>query len=147
MQKSLLIAICCAFIFAKSADSFLTFTMIAKYDKKVQSHWPVLNQVLFSGSPAIANKNLLRPNILSMSGPSYVLDSFDPEDDEISDELSNENLLRIIKGDVPDNEVNLLVWKCLGYEQVDGVWSSEKVVPKWRAKYPSPPDVIGARVM
>jgi hypothetical protein len=82
---------------------------------------------------------------LSMTGQSYVLDSFDPDEDELSDELSNQNMLRIIKGDVPDNEVNLLLWKCLGYKLIDGVWTSDDVFPKWRSKYPNPPDVIGER--
>mmetsp|Transcript_45809 Transcript_45809/g.95942 ORF Transcript_45809/g.95942 Transcript_45809/m.95942 type:complete len:202 (-) Transcript_45809:227-832(-) len=78
-----------------------------------------------------------------MTEQAYVLDSFDPEEDELLDELSNQNILRIVKGDIPDNEVNLLLWKCLGYKQIDGVWTSDDVFPKWRAKYPSPPDVIG----
>jgi hypothetical protein len=87
---------------------------------------------------------LARPRLpLSMNGQAYVLDSFDPEEDELSDELSNQNILRIVKGDIADSEVNLLLWKCLGYKQIDGVWTSDDVFPKWRAKYPSPPDVIG----
>jgi hypothetical protein len=33
-----------------------------------------------------------------------------------------------------------------GYEkQADGTYSNEKVFPKWREKYPQPPDVIGVQ--
>ena len=31
-----------------------------------------------------------------------------------------------------------------GYEKLpDGTYSNDKVFPKWREKYPQPPDVIG----
>lgn len=65
------------------------------------------------------------------------------------EELSNENLYKILMIECSDLEVNTLVWKCLGYEfQKDNdngemKWNSEKVFPKWREKYPSPPDLIG----
>jgi hypothetical protein len=37
-----------------------------------------------------------------------------------------------------------LVWT--GYEKLpDGTYSNEKVFPKWREKYPQPPDVIGVQ--
>jgi hypothetical protein len=98
---------------------------------------------MFSRTEGGRDSFTLRTAPLLMSGPSYVLDSFDPDEDELADELSSAKLLRIVKGEVPDNEVNLLVWKCLGYKQVDGQWVSDDVFPKWKAKYPSPPDLIG----
>jgi len=44
-----------------------------------------------------------------------------------------------------DEEVNFLVWKCLGYRYNPETeeWTNEDVFPKWREKYPSPPDLIG----
>ena len=44
-----------------------------------------------------------------------------------------------------DLEVNTLVWKCLGYrfDENENEWNNEGVFPKWREKYPSPPDLIG----
>ena len=37
-----------------------------------------------------------------------------------------------------------MVWA--GYEKLsDGTYSNEKVFPKWREKYPQPPDVIGVQ--
>ena len=60
-------------------------------------------------------------------------------------ELSNENLLRILFLECNDLEVNTLVWKCLGYRfDADAEeWNSAECFPKWREKYPSPPDLIG----
>ncbi len=73
------------------------------------------------------------------------------------DELSNENLYKILMIECSDLEVNTLVWKCLGYRFISesceggevgeggeqGKWISEEVFPKWREKYPTPPDLIG----
>lgn len=67
------------------------------------------------------------------------------------EELSNENLYKILMIQCTDLEVNTLVWKCLGYRFIakedesgaGGEWINEKVFPKWREKYPTPPDLIG----
>jgi hypothetical protein len=69
------------------------------------------------------------------------------------DPISNEVLLKIVLSQIPDEEVNRLVWECLGYTksidmdaetlEVKEVWSPENVFPKWAAAYPEPPDVIG----
>lgn len=65
------------------------------------------------------------------------------------EELSNENLYKILMIQCTDLEVNTLVWKCLGYrfdeemDEVNNKWNNEKVFPKWKEKYPSPPDCIG----
>eukprot|EP00551_Chaetoceros_affinis_P007179 CAMPEP_0203669208 /NCGR_PEP_ID=MMETSP0090-20130426/5637_1 /ASSEMBLY_ACC=CAM_ASM_001088 /TAXON_ID=426623 /ORGANISM="Chaetoceros affinis, Strain CCMP159" /LENGTH=310 /DNA_ID=CAMNT_0050533829 /DNA_START=60 /DNA_END=992 /DNA_ORIENTATION=+ len=61
------------------------------------------------------------------------------------DELSNENLYKILMIECSDLEVNTLVWKCLGYAfDTDAKeWNSDNVFPKWREKYPTPPDLIG----
>ena len=61
------------------------------------------------------------------------------------DELTNENVLKIVYSECSDLEVNTLVWKCLGYrfdeEAVE--WTNEEVFPKWKEKYPTPPDMVG----
>jgi len=79
------------------------------------------------------------------SSEDYILDVFDPEEEE--DELSNEVMLKIIYQETTDQEVNDLVWKCLGYEKDEetGEWDNTNVFPKWREKYPQPPDLIGVQ--
>lgn len=59
-------------------------------------------------------------------------------------ELTNENLVRIVREECEDGEVNALVWKCLGYRAAsDGSYTADAVFPKWGAKYPTPPDLVG----
>lgn len=63
----------------------------------------------------------------------------------LEQELSNENILKIVKIQCSDLEVNTLVWKCLGYrfDDTSKKWTPEKVFPKWKERFPSPPDLIG----
>lgn len=47
-----------------------------------------------------------------------------------------------------DQQCNLLAWKCLGYKynaETQLFELSNDVFPKWAAKYPIPPDLIGTR--
>jgi hypothetical protein len=71
--------------------------------------------------------------IISRSGPPT------------KEELSNENLYSILKIECTDLEVNTLVWKCLGYrfDEKAEEWTAAEVFPKWKEKYPQPPDLIG----
>ena len=81
------------------------------------------------------------PALSHIKGP-FILDIKDPEPQ--ADELSNHNILRILLGYASDTEVNSLVWKCLGYRpDGSGGWSNAGCFPKWREKYPNPPDFIG----
>lgn len=61
------------------------------------------------------------------------------------DELIDENIIQIIKLETSDEQANSLVWKCLGYRynSLTNTFNNELVFPKWKAKYPNPPDVIG----
>lgn len=63
------------------------------------------------------------------------------------EELTNENLIQIVerRSNVTDIEVNTLVWKCLGYrfDPEKEKWDAPEVFPKWKERYPTPPDVIG----
>jgi tRNA 2-selenouridine synthase len=66
------------------------------------------------------------------------------ETGEVSaDELTNEEIVKFVREEITDQEVNELVWRCLGYRRVDGAWNADQVFPKWAAKYPQPPDLIG----
>ncbi len=50
--------------------------------------------------------------VLRAGAADFVLESFDPEEEE--DELSNENLLKILYSQTTDYYVNDVVWKALG---------------------------------
>ena len=67
------------------------------------------------------------------------------EPDEAPDDISNENILRIVLSETTDEETNALVWKYLGYryDEETGEWDASAVFPKWAKKYPQPPDLIG----
>jgi len=59
-------------------------------------------------------------------------------------DLSDEVMLSIVLQEMSDADVNSLVWKYLGYKTADdGSWDSSAVFPKWAAKYPEPPDLVG----
>ena len=60
-------------------------------------------------------------------------------------EISNDNLIRIVNLETSDAQCNELCWKCLGYIRSGATeeYSNENVFPKWREKYPTPPDLIG----
>lgn len=61
------------------------------------------------------------------------------------EELSNENLYKILMIECTDLEVNTVVWKCLGYrfDEEKQEWTAAEVFPNWKEKYPNPPDLIG----
>ena len=67
----------------------------------------------------------------------------------IQAELTNENILKIVTIECSDLEVNTIVWKCLGYRfnSMTKEWSATECFPKWRDKYPLPPDLIGMQRM
>jgi hypothetical protein len=62
-----------------------------------------------------------------------------------AEELSNENLNRILMIQCNDLEVNTLVWKGLGYrfDPETEEWTNDQVFPKWKEKFSTPPDLIG----
>ena len=61
------------------------------------------------------------------------------------EELTDENLYKIIDRTASDLDVNTLVWKCLGYrfDAEAQTWTTAEVFPKWKELYPDPPDMIG----
>ena len=75
------------------------------------------------------------------SGPARCCGAALPPPDDISDE----NLLKIVLEETTDEETNELVWKYLGYRRDPATdkWDASGVFPKWAARYPEPPDLIG----
>lgn len=71
--------------------------------------------------------------IISRTGPPTV------------EEMSNEQMLKIVKIECTDLEVNTLVWKCLGYRfsEEEEKWEPTEVFPNWKERFPDPPDFIG----
>jgi len=73
--------------------------------------------------------------------------------DTVTDEeLADSNLVKIVTEEATDEEANALGWKCLGYRLINrdtedwtapSNYNSANVFPKWKAKYQSPPDVLG----
>lgn len=61
------------------------------------------------------------------------------------EDLTDEVMLSIVKQEMSDEDVNKLIWKYLGYKYDDstGEWDASDVFPKWAAKYPEPPDLVG----
>jgi hypothetical protein len=108
-------------------------------------------------SPERQLKKAVKPDILKpflpAADPNYMNEGPVGENDFILSrngepkelELSNENLLRILRVECSDLEVNTLVWKCLGYrfDPHANLWNNDKCFPKWKEKYPTPPDLIG----
>uniref|UniRef100_A0A7R9Z984 Uncharacterized protein n=1 Tax=Pseudictyota dubia TaxID=2749911 RepID=A0A7R9Z984_9STRA len=90
---------------------------------------------------------------LPAADPSYSVRGPIGEDDFLisrlggpsEEELGNENLLKILMIECSDLEVNTLVWKGLGYrfDAENEKWLNTECFPKWKEKYPDPPDFIG----
>jgi hypothetical protein len=61
--------------------------------------------------------------------------------------LSTETLWSILRGDIPDEMVNRLLWHCLGYryDAETHQWNVSAVSTDWSSHYPEPPDFIGSR--
>jgi hypothetical protein len=82
--------------------------------------------------------------------PTFLVD---PYTDPTMEELANSNLIKIVNLETSDQQCNALAWKCLGYRKlrippffpgpIPDLYSNEKVFPKWKLKYPQPPDLIG----
>jgi hypothetical protein len=117
--------------------------------------------VIWGVSRALVHQFIPKPNYLGLSrsplfndvqscsdcvppndSPAFIVDvSTDPNDRE----LSNKNIVKIVLLEASDMQCNQLGWKCLGYrfDPVSQQYNNDKVFPKWKEKYPSPPDLIG----
>eukprot|EP00903_Cladosiphon_okamuranus_P011913 g11189.t1 len=67
------------------------------------------------------------------------------EGEPTAEELANENLIKIVAEKSTDEELNWLLWKCLGYRYNPDTdeWKAVMVFPRWQEKYPEPVDLIG----
>lgn len=63
-----------------------------------------------------------------------------------AEELEDARLLQLLL-QKRDEELNVLAWKCLGYRYINYgagyAWDTTYVFPKWRQRYPIPPDLVG----
>lgn len=78
--------------------------------------------------------------------PSCVSDPIFAAQKVSAEELEDERLMALLM-QKRDEELNILTWKCLGYKYVaigaGYAWDTAGVFPKWRSKYPIPPDLAG----
>ena len=80
---------------------------------------------------------------VDLHGPTS---SFIDKDGPVTGEdLSDANLVKIVQLETTDIDTNVLLWKCLGYtyDVESNAWTNENVFPKWKSKFPEPPDMIG----
>jgi hypothetical protein len=61
--------------------------------------------------------------------------------------LTYDTFWMILKDEMPDADVNQLLWYCLGYRYDNSTcqWDSRGVAPEWKSEYPEPPDFIASR--
>lgn len=123
-------------LFASSSTSVDT-TNTEEDDKSndgpdiLQPYLPAMDSKYSVNGPIGVSKNF----IISRAGPPTI------------EELSNEQMLSIVNIECTDLEVNTLVWKCLGYRfnEESEEWIPSEVFPKWKERYPDPPDFIGMK--
>ncbi|MDJ0706266.1 MAG: DUF1823 family protein [Leptolyngbyaceae cyanobacterium MO_188.B28] len=62
-------------------------------------------------------------------------------------DLNTETIWAILNEELPDETVNQLVWRSLGYRYDNHAnqWDVSQVEPAWVEKYPEPPDFIASR--
>jgi Domain of unknown function (DUF1823) len=113
------------------------------------------SQMSSSISPSASSTSTIQPEILQpfleAASPRYMCEGVvglgafvvSREGGPTLEELSNANILKIVRSECSDLEVNTLCWKCLGYRFVDGDWTSAECFPKWKERFPCPPDLLG----
>lgn len=135
---------------------------------RLQTRWLSTTQQLFMSSSPESNpqqqqqeppREIVKPDILlpflPAADPKYSVRCPVGDGDFViersggptKEELTNENIIKIVRIECSDLEVNTLMWKCLGYRFFADKeeWVPELVFPKWLEKYPTPPDLIGMR--
>lgn len=57
----------------------------------------------------------------------------------------DENILKVVEGQLPDQDCNLLCWRCLGYkfDETFQNFTNDGVMNRWKAIYPQPVDLVG----
>ncbi len=110
---------------------------------KMHPHIAIIRAMTLRDSPKIdifgadccGGTNLHGPTSTFISKDGCVTDA----------DLADTNLVKIVQEETTDIDTNVLVWKCLGYSyDVEmNIWRNDECFPKWKAKFPEPPDVIG----
>eukprot|EP00752_Nemacystus_decipiens_P006874 g6175.t1 len=102
-----------------------------------------------AGAPAPVKPSLDRSAPLSFIANNNVnLDGdfvISREGEPTAEELANENLIKVVAEKSTDDELNWLLWKCLGYRynpETD-TWKPVSVFPRWQERYPEPVDFVG----
>lgn len=137
-----------AFLFSTANSFSPTVLTFSGHTRLFSSQSPTSE----SEEPTHVEPEVLQP-FLPATDPMYAVRGSIGEDDFIvtrdggptKEELSNENVLKIVNLQCNDLEVNTLVWKCLGYrfDADDEEWKPDEVFPNWRERYPNPPDLVG----
>ena len=125
---------------------FIFIIYFAKHTSWI--HYPThIAKTTFPNLKSVGNicgeKSCIDANTISIDG-----NFIKPETPLTIDDLKNENIVKIVNLECSDIECLWLCWKCLGYlynNDTKTFESSEKVFPKWAAKYPQPPVSIIAR--
>ena len=92
-------------------------------------------QIDINGAESCEGTNLHGPTSTFIAKEGGVTDA----------DLADTNLVKIVQEETTDIDTNVLVWKCLGYSYnaETQTWGNDKCFPKWKTKFPEPPDVIG----
>ena len=129
-------------IYVPLAEERIAFSKGASEDQAPEQKKEKKEPIILSPNPEAADPKY------SVRGPigqgNFIISR---EGGPTKEELSNENILRIVKSECTDLEVNTLVWKGLGYrfDPEKEEWNNSECFPNWREKYPNPPDLIGMR--
>lgn len=101
---------------------------------------------LFESSQSVCNDGVGSSDCCetnTASSNTFVVNKLQAEVSQ--EEISDENLVKIVNLEATDQQCNDLLWKCLGYTYNSDAknYDNINVFPKWREQYPDPPDVIG----
>jgi len=121
---------------ARSPVTFLSAAEASEENKKTAQPKPI---ILDPYLPAADRKY---PVTGAIGESDFIVSRTGGPTDE---ELTDENMYRIIERKASDLDVNTLVWKCLGYrfDADNKSWAPAEVFPKWKDRFPDPPDFIG----
>lgn len=157
MKLSFTLILLSSFLVEKGAS----FSPVSIVNSNVRHGNSVLVKPLREATPEASSSSEEKPKLkaiildpfLPAADPNYINTGSVGEGDFLvsrtggptNEELTDENLYLIIERKASDLEVNALVWKCLGYrfDADQESWSPDEVFPKWKDRFPTPPDFIG----
>jgi len=97
------------------------------------------------------------PTRLFVASPTSKFRVFDPKyraplptdaksfNEPVTFEEVEQNVLKVVEGQLPDQDCNLLCWRCLGYkfDETNQNFTNDGVMNRWKAIYPQPVDLVG----